>query len=208
VAHRVGRLAPFLAATVIAAAAHELGHAAAAWILGIPAVPTPLKEYLLRDQVPWDAYRWIALGGVAASGLTVAAVLAWYARTEASARDLVLGGVLVMPFAFSVRYALAGRGHDGLEWQAAQAALGADPAGHLVDYVFLAACIVGLLLWVARRGAAGWVRAVGAMIVLQALGLALLILLQTANNWAFDRFFGNTEVVGVPTALTPEGRSR
>jgi len=199
--HRFRRLAPFVAVVFAAAVAHEMGHAIVAWILGIPAVPTPLKDYLLRDQISWDVYRWIALGGVAASGLTAIGALGWYLRANSRARDRILAGALVMPFAFSVRYALAGRGHDGLEWQAAQAALGASPAGHFLDYFFFAACLVGLLLWIARRRAAIGGRAVATMIALEVLGLALLVLLQVGNNAAFDRFFEDTEVVGVPPTL-------
>ena len=50
---------------------HELGHAVGGWLQGIAVVPTPAKEYILRAQVDWQEMTWIALGGVAATGVLV-----------------------------------------------------------------------------------------------------------------------------------------
>ena len=132
------RAALFVGCLAGAAFAHELGHALAAWAQGIPVVPTLLKEYTLRESVHWVQYQWIALGGVVGSLLNAMAAVAWYARRERSTGEIVLAGALVMPCAYTLRFALAGRGHDGLEWQAAQVALGVSPASHLVDVLFLA----------------------------------------------------------------------
>ncbi len=54
----------FAAAIVGASFVHALGHAVAGWLQGVAVVPTPFKEYVLRDEIVWREVAWIALGGV------------------------------------------------------------------------------------------------------------------------------------------------
>ncbi len=128
----------------------------------------------------------------------------WYALTRRLDADAVLAGALAVPFAYTLRFALAGRGHDGVEWQGAQSAVGASPSGHLVDYLFLCIFAAGVLVWGFRRR-----RSMGPTLLLKAAGLAVaglmfLVLLQVANNAVFDRFFPKTAVVNIPAGIVPE----
>jgi len=181
-----------------------MGHAVLAWTQGIPAVPTPAKEYLLRDQVEWAQDIWISLGGVAATALLVVGTLVWYARRpRGPAADAVLAGVLAPVGAYSVRFLLVGRGHDATEWQAAQTALGAAPAGHLVDVVFLGLLLAGAVVWIVRRRSSlrpsSFARAASLML----LGIVVIVVLQIANNRLFDALFPNTQTVNMPAGLDP-----
>jgi hypothetical protein len=188
--------------TVIAAVfGHELGHSVMAWAQGIPIVPTPAKAYILRAEVPWAAMVWISLGGVATSLLTGVGALIWYGRPRPAAADAVLAGVLVAPFGYSVRYLLLGRGHDGLEWQEAQSAIGLAPGGHAVDVAFLVLVILGLMAWIARRRASLRAAAFLQLGGLAVAGIFLLVGLQVANNAVFDSHFPRTRTVGVPPSL-------
>lgn len=81
--------------------------------------PTPAKECILWTQVEWQEMTWIALGGVAATKLVVVGCIGWYLRQRNQMADVVLAGLLVPPFVYTVRFLLVGRGHDGVEWQAA-----------------------------------------------------------------------------------------
>jgi hypothetical protein len=168
---------------------HELGHAVAGWVQGIPVVPTPAKEYVLRDGIEWRQQAWISLGGVLGTALLVLGSLAWYARERRAAADAVLAGVLLPPCLYTIRFLIAGRGHDGQEWQEAQSAVGLAPDGHAVDILFLCLFLVGTAAWVVRRRSslqwASFLRAAG----LAVGGMVLLIVLQVANNAVFDRFF-------------------
>lgn len=183
---------------------HEIGHAVLGWGQGILVLPTPAKEYILRAEVDWSQRAWISLGGVAATVLLVLGVILWYSLSRGSAADAVLAGVLVVPFAYTLRFSLAGRGHDGLEWQGAQSALGTNPAGHLVDVLFLCILLAGVFVWGFRRR-----RSMRPTLLIKAVGLAvagllLLIFVQVTNNAVFDRFFQKTAIVNVPSGIRPE----
>jgi len=182
---------------------HEIGHAVVAWAQGIPTVPTPAKEYILRGQVEWAQETWISLGGVAASALLVIGTVIWYLRRDRPAVGAVLAGVLVSPFAYTVRFLLVGRGHDSTEWQAAQAALGAAPAGHLVDLLFLCLLLAGAAAWIYRRRSSLRPRSVAGAFGLMAAGVVLVIALQVANNALFDPRFPATQTLNVPEGLDP-----
>jgi hypothetical protein len=201
----VRQLTLFAACIAGAAFLHELGHAAAAWAHGIPAIPTLMKEYV-AGEVRWDQYQWISLGGVAVS-LSIALVAsAWYATGERATGDVVLAGALVMPFAYTLRFALAGRGHDGFEWQAAQAALGASATGHLVDILFLLTTITGATVWLTRRDAKRTLRSAARAVGLQLAGILMLVALQVGNNLAFDRFFPSSTQRDVPAEVRASRR--
>jgi hypothetical protein len=45
----------------------------------------------------------------------------------------VMAGIILLPCTYTILFLLYGRGHDALEWQAAQTAIGAEPSGHLLD---------------------------------------------------------------------------
>jgi hypothetical protein len=181
--------------------AHELGHAVAGWVQGIPVLPTPFKEYILQDQVEWAQQIWISLGGVAATVLLVVGTLIWYARERRSVADAVLAGVLLTPCVYTIRFLLVGRGHDGLEWQEAQSALGAAPSGHAVDVLFLCLSLVGSAAWMVRRRSSLRPSSVIEVTGLMLGGIALLMTLQVVNNALFDRFCPETRTVNVPALL-------
>lgn len=197
----IARYALVFAATAIAAVyLHELGHAAAGWMQGIAVVPSPAKEYILRPQVHWDQETWIALGGVVGTTLAAAGALAYFLRSSSLGAEAVLFGALIAPWVYTVRFLLLGRGHDGTEWQAAQAALGLVPAGHAVDVFFLCLSLAGIVAWAARLRfplRRKLLRLAGAALG----GIILLVALQVANNRLFDRFFPPAQVVGAPSGL-------
>lgn len=191
----------FAGAIIGGAFVHELGHALLGAVRGIAVVPTPLKEYVLREQIEWVEYCWISLGGVLGTTLLAAGALIWYARTRSPSKDAIFAGALLIPFAYTLRYVLLGRGHDGLEWQAAQSALGASAAGHLIDVVFLVLTLVGCATWAVRnRRSIRW-STLAALAGLAVAGIALLMAVQVANNMLFDRFLPNAQVLNIPPAL-------
>ena len=180
---------------------HEIGHAILGWVQGVPILPTPAKEYVLQTQVDWHQRIWISLGGVAATALLVVGALVWYAREQQPAADAVLAGILMPPCLYTLRFLVAGRGHDGLEWQEAQSALGANPAGHVVDVLFLCLFLAGIAAWVVRRRTSLRLASIVRVAGLALGGVALLIVLQVANNALFDRFFPDATTVNVPAGI-------
>lgn len=191
----------FAASIVGAGFVHELGHAVAAWVQGVGAVPTLMNEYLLRDEIQWNQYVWIALGGPVGSVLAVVVAAICFLRRPGGSEEAVLAGALLMPIAYSVRFLLLGRGHDALEWQAAQSALGADAAGHAVDLVFLVLCLVGGVVWAVRRRDRLIASSLGKAIGLAVVGIALLVILQVGNKALFNRWFAESRIVDVPPIL-------
>ena len=188
---------------------HEIGHAVLGWVQGVPVLPTPAKEYVLQDHVEWSQKIWISLGGVAATALLVLGSLFWYARQRRPVADAVLAGVLLPPCMYTLRFFLAGRGHDGREWQEAQSALGVAYAGHLVDMLFLCLFLAGIAAWIVRRRASLRVASIIRVAGLVLGGIALLIVIQVTNNAVFDRFFPETRTVNVPAGLdSPESPAR
>lgn len=191
----------FACATIGSVFVHELGHALAGWLIGLPVVPTLAKTYVLRDAIAWHDEIRISAGGVTATALLVAVTLVWYVRSRRPVADAVLAGVLTSPAFYTLRFALAGRGHDGLEWQEAQAAVGLPPAGHAIDLMLALLFAAGIAAWLLRHRAVldfdTFRRAAG----IAALGVALLVAIQVANNAVFDRHFRETAITGVPAAL-------
>lgn len=194
----------FVASIIGGACVHELGHGIAGWMQGVAVVPTPFKEYVLQEEMDWRQQAWIALGGVAGTVLLVAGVLIWYIHKDGVYSDPVLAGVLLTPFAYTVRFLLVGRGHDGLEWQAAQAALGLSPSGHAVDIVFLVLVVLGIIMWIVLRHTSlnlSTLARAGGLVV---IGIVVLVVLQVSNNAMFDGFFPNVRIVNVPAVLKAE----
>lgn len=191
----------FLTAIVGCAFVHELGHCIAGWVQGVVVVPTPFKEYVLLDEIDWSRQIWIAFGGVAATVALVTGTIIWYMRRDRRNGDAILAGVLLTPFAYSLRFLLVGRGHDGLEWQAAQAAIGASPQGHVVDYVLLITLLLGSIAWVIHRRSAFRVTSLFKVVGLIVVGITVLIVLQVVNNRLFDGFFPKTRIINVPSTV-------
>ena len=118
-------------------------------------------------------------------------------RPEAEA---VQAGALLPPGFYTVRFLLAGRGHDGSEWQAAQAALGLAPAGHVIDVFLLCLLVEGIIVWGLRLRSAPR-HSLLRFVALAIGGIVLLLALQVGNNALFDRFFPSTRLVNVPSGL-------
>ncbi len=191
----------FVGALIGAVYLHELGHAVAGWTEGIAVVPTPAKEYVLQPQLGWNMEIWIALGGIA--GTTVAAIAAavyFWRKPCPDSEAIQVGAFLPLGF-YSLRFLLAGRGHDGLEWQAAQTALGLRPTGHAIDVFLLVLLVVNLAIWVhrIRPRLASWLR----LATLATAGIILLVALQAGNNAVFDHLFPVVQISDGPTGLDP-----
>jgi hypothetical protein len=182
---------------------HEFGHAMGGWVQGIVVVPTPAKEYILQAHVEWQQMTWIALGGVAATTFLTFGTVIWYVRQSQPTADAVLAGMLVPPLAYTVRFLLVGRGHDDIEWQAAQSALGAAPAGHAIDLLFACLSIVGIAAWIGLRGRSLRGSSIAKAAGLMFCGLVLLVIIQIANNVLFDGFFQYTQTLNKPPMLDP-----
>jgi len=181
---------------------HEIGHAVAGWIQGIAMVPTPAKEYILQSQVSWNQEIWISLGGPVGTTLAVVGATLYFLRERRPEAEAVLLGALLPLSLYTIRFVLAGRGHDGLEWQAAQTALGLAPAGHAIDVFFLCLWLAGIILWGSRLRLPlryPLLRLVG----LTMGGVILLSVLQVGNNRLFDRHFPDTKVPNIPSGLDP-----
>jgi hypothetical protein len=191
----------FVVALIASAYVHELGHSIAGWAQGVAVVPTPFKDYVLRDQIQWRQRIWISLGGVAGTMLLATGTLMWQTLKDRAHGDAILAGVFLLPFAYTLRFILIGRGHDGLEFQAAQSAIGANPSGHIVDISFLVLLIVGSAVWAVRKRATLKASSLVKIIALIVVGITLLVALQVVNNMLFDRFFPKTQTVGFPPGL-------
>jgi hypothetical protein len=136
----------FLSASICSMYAHELGHAAAGWVQGIPVFPSPAKEYVLLTTNEWREQIWIAFGGPAATAIVVSIAILWASRNRGHALCAILAGVLVEPAFYVIRSLLIGRSHDGSEWQEAQSAISLNPNGQALDllfvFLFFAGCAV------------------------------------------------------------------
>ena len=207
VRHHVKLLTIFLLSTLASATAHELGHAIVGWSQGIGVVPTPMKEYVLRTELPWAVYRWIALGGVVASLVAAGLAGAWLLRKRSAEATALFAGVLLIPGAYSLRFLVAGRGHDGLEWLAAQSALGLAETGHGIDWLFVGVLVAGLILLASRRASdirpRDALRTSGVVVI----GIGFLMLCQTVNNAIFNHMFDEVTIRDVPAAAEQAARA-
>ena len=141
----------------------------------------------------------IALGGVAATTLAALAAILYLWRKQRPAAEAILAGALVPLGFYTLRFLLIGRGHDGWEWQEAQAALGLPPGGHTLDWFFLCFLVLGIIVWAIRLHP----RLRQWLVKLPALaigGILLLIALQVINNLVFNRCFRDT-TIEVPAEL-------
>jgi uncharacterized RDD family membrane protein YckC len=175
-----------LAAAIVGAVSiHEIGHCVVAWMNGYVAIPTPAKEYLLSSPTP-AVQKWIDLGGVVGSVVTLLGAMAWLRRRPDATRSALLAGALTLPGAYALRFWLAGRGHDGTEFQEAQAALGLSPSGHALDWFFVGLVVTAVGFWIWHTRPRLSLRLVGRVLLGAVTALLVLVVLQVTNNAVFD----------------------
>lgn len=167
---------------------HELGHCAVAWVHGYAAVPTPLKEYI-SQPLPPAVGSAVSLGGIGGSVTALLLALACFLRRPDSARSAILAGAMTAPGFYSLRFLLAGRGHDATEFQEAQAALGLAYSGHALDWVFLALFLGAAAVWFWRLRPPVTLRLAGRLAAGAFAALVALVVLQSVNNAVFDPLF-------------------
>lgn len=167
---------------------HELGHCIVAWVHGCSAIPTLAKEYLLHPA-PAEVNEAISAGGIVFSALFAVTGIVVYWKSDWSYRAAMLAGALAMPAIYTLRFILMGRGHDGSEFQEAQAALGWSYSGHAADWLFTFLGVAGAIAWMiaSRPGWRTWINLlIGAIAT-----VVFIVLLQTLNNRIFDPIFSN-----------------
>jgi hypothetical protein len=194
----------FLSASICSMYAHELGHAAAGWVQEIPVFPSPAKEYVLLTTIEWHERIWIAFGGPAVTAIVVSVAILWASRHRGQASCAILAGVLVEPAFYVIRTLLVGRGHDGLEWQGAQSAIGLDPNGHALDVLFVFLFFAGCAVLAVRDELQMRWRSFAKWFSLGLVGITALILIQAGNNAVFDRHFPKTQTLNIPPGLKAE----
>ena len=191
----------FLGALIAGVYLHEVGHAAAGWVDGVAVIPTPAKEYILQSRLDWSKEIWVALGGVIGTTVAVLAAGVYFWRKPCLDTEAILGGAFLPVGVYTLRFLLAGRGHDETEWQAAQTALGLRPAGHAIDVCFLCLLIAGFIVWGIRLHPS--LSSLLRLVTLAIAGTILLVILQAGNNAVFHRVFPAVKVVNVPAGLDP-----
>ena len=178
----------FVAAIVVSFFVHELGHCSVAWLHGYPAIPTPAKEYVLKP-VPENIQHQVALGGILGSVAALLAAVLWLHRHPTPTCSALLAGAMTAPGFYTLRFVLAGRGHDATEFQEAQAALGLGYSGHAADWLFVSLFLMATAFWFLRTGARPTLRLVGRLAVGAIAALVVVVLLQSINNAVFDPLF-------------------
>jgi hypothetical protein len=181
---------------------HELGHCIPAWMHGYRAIPTPAKEYILA-AVTEPVQRTIALGGILGTVLALLGALWLYFKWPGAKASAVLSGALVTPGLYTLRFLIAGRGHDASEFQNAQAALGLSYSGHALDWFFLMALIATTLAWFLKSRTRPGIRFLWKLLKGAALGLLLVLGLQMINNMIFDPIFGHKQPRPLSTEKQP-----
>ncbi len=175
----------YAGAIVLSFFVHEIGHCIVAWLYGCPAVPTLAKGYLLQP-LPAGAQNGHALGGVLGSVAALLAAGYWLFRRADQVRSVLVAGAMILPGCYALRFFLAGRGHDGTEFQEAQAALGLSYSGHAVDWLFSVLFALAAAGWFWRTRPTWSSRLAGRLVAGFILGLVIVVLLQFGNNALFD----------------------
>ena len=101
----------------------------------------------------------------------------------------MLAGTMTVPGFYVLRFVLAGRGHDGTEFQEAQAVLGFNYAGHAVDWLFVVLFALATVVWFWRVCPRPTIRLAGRLLLGSVVALTVLVLLQVINNAVFDPLF-------------------
>ncbi len=167
---------------------HEVGHCAAAWLRGYVGIPTPAKEYFLQP-IPEAVQYQVALGGILGSVVALLVAAFWLHRRPSATSSALLAGAMTAPGFYTLRFILAGRGHDATEFQDAQAALGLSYSGHAVDWLFLGLFAAATAFWFWRTRARLTLRLAGRLVVGALAAVVVVVLLQSINNAVFDPLF-------------------
>jgi hypothetical protein len=194
----------FVSAILASVYVHELGHCAVAWLHGYPAIPTPAKEYILKPM-PEVVRNQVSLGGVLGSVAAVVAGGFWFHRRPSTTSSALLAGAMTVPGVYTLRFVLEGRGHDGTEFQEAQAALGLSYPGHALDHIFYGLLVIAAVFWFCRTRARPTLWLVCRLLVGAVAAVAAMVWLQSVNNAVFDPLFEpkpeqNQPVTSVPRA--------
>jgi len=176
----------FFLTIILTIYAHEIGHCIPAWIKGIRAIPTPAKEYML-DIVPLSLKPNISLWGIACTLFFSIIVITLYLMKPFKNSSAVLAGAIAMPGIYSLRFFVAGRGHDATEFQEAQSALGLDYEGHFLDWAFFALFLLGVAIWIIKSNPG--FKITGRLFIGFILTVIFIIGLQVINNAIFDPIF-------------------
>ena len=178
----------FVGALVASFYIHEIGHCAIAWVHGFPAIPTPAKEYILGPLSP-AVQNAIALGGVVGTVTALLGALSWLLCCPSATRSALLAGAVTAPGFYTLRFLLAGRGHDATEFQEAQAAMGLSYSGHALDWIFLGLFVLAAAVWFWRTRARLTPRLAARLLSGTLAALVIVVLLQSINNAVFDPLF-------------------
>ena len=173
---------------ILSTYAHELGHCAYAWLHGFKAIPTPAKSYLTQG-FPENLNQCFSLGGIIGSLLFVFAAFLFYYFRNNKFNSAIIGGAIVAPGMYTFNYFLKGRGHDGTEFQEAQAALGLNYGGHSLDWLFLALFLLGSILWFKKSKPS--FKIIGRLLIGAILTILFFNALQDINNSFFDPMFNS-----------------
>ncbi|PZR27767.1 MAG: hypothetical protein DI535_09280 [Citrobacter freundii] len=165
---------------------HELGHCMVAWINGFSAIPTPAKAYL-TTSIPPHLMNYFSLGGILGSIIFTLTIFPVYLFSSYKFKSALLAGAIAMPAIYSLRLLLQGRGHDGTEFQQAQAALGFNYSGHFLDGLFLVLFILGTALWI-FKGKPTY-KIAGRLLLGAVLTVVFVVWVQNINNAIFDPLF-------------------
>jgi membrane-bound metal-dependent hydrolase YbcI (DUF457 family) len=125
-------------------------------------------------------------GGILGSVAALVAAGFWLHRRPSTASSALLAGAMTVPGAYTLRFLLEGRGHDGTEFQEAQAALGLSYPGHAIDRLFYGLFAVAAVFWVWRTRARPTLWLVCRLLVGAVAAVAAIVLLQSVNNAVFD----------------------
>lgn len=172
---------------------HEIGHCLVAWANGCPAIPTPMKEYMLVD-LPTEVQNPMALGGIAGTVMVLLGTLVGTLHRPTPVRSAMLAGAITAPGCYTLRFLLAGRGHDATEFQEVQAAMGFAYSGHAVDWLFMGLFVAAAVVWFWRTRASLTLRLAVRLLAGALVAIVLVVLLQSANNAFFDPLFDRPSV--------------
>jgi glucan phosphoethanolaminetransferase (alkaline phosphatase superfamily) len=178
---------------IVAVFVHELGHCMVAWVNGIEAVPTPAKTYLPQN-IPVQLVNTFAAGGILGTIVFSLLVVSAYSFSKFNLSSAILAGALANPGMYSFLFFLKGRGHNGTEFQRAQAALGFQYSGHFLDWFLFILFVVGAIAWAIITRPA--FRTVPRILLGIIISILFLTILQNLNNKIFDPIFlRNNEVM-------------
>ena len=176
----------YLTTILISVYVHEIGHCIPAWINGVQAIPTPAKEYI-SDAIPMKLKEYVSLGGIMGSILFSLIIIVLYLTRPFKYNSAILAGAIAIPGIYTLRFILAGRGHDATEFQEAQSALGLSYSGHSLDWIFLSLFLLGIIVWIYKSKP--HYKIIGRLAFGFVLTVMYVIGLQVVNNAIFDPIF-------------------